>query len=297
MQGDPGGDGQQQQFSDEFKLLDVTSTDGSAAAIQQSFQHDASAQVQDDSQGISPLTRFAYTSANVFFSCSALAIAKQIINPANYLRDEAAVQEATKQLPAWFAQQYQSRRVASDMMRNIIKDTSVLMAASATWYGVQVGLQAVRGKKDAFNACAAGTLSAALLGAAFIEPFKASRAGMWAAVGGLAGYYGFQEQQALRAALLQRQQELEQKHMHKPPEQLHTKLDTKLLKQLLEMDQQQKVGEFKSRMQKEAAASKADAEAGSSDNWQKLMGSAPWLEQQQGMEQQQQQEQQESSRY
>lgn len=33
---------------------------------------------------------------------------------------------------------------------------------------------------------------------------------MWAAVGGLAGYYGFQEQQALRAALLQRQQELEQ---------------------------------------------------------------------------------------
>lgn len=57
--------------------------------------------------------RFAYTSANVFVSCSALAIAKQIINPANYLRDEAAVQEATKQLPAWFAQQYQSRRVAS----------------------------------------------------------------------------------------------------------------------------------------------------------------------------------------
>lgn len=45
MQGDPGGDGQQQQFSDEFKLLDVTSTDGSAAAIQQSFQHDPSAQV------------------------------------------------------------------------------------------------------------------------------------------------------------------------------------------------------------------------------------------------------------
>lgn len=29
--------------------------------------------------------------------------------------------------------------VAQDMMRNIIKDTSVLMAASATWYGVQVG--------------------------------------------------------------------------------------------------------------------------------------------------------------
>jgi hypothetical protein len=45
---------------------------------------------------------------------------------------------------------------------------------------------------------------------AVIEPFKASRAGLWAAVGGLAGYYGFKEQQALRAALLQRQQELEQ---------------------------------------------------------------------------------------
>jgi ATP-dependent phosphoenolpyruvate carboxykinase len=59
------------------------------------------------------MCRFAYTSMNVFVSCSALAIAKQIINPANYLKDEAAVQEATKQLPAWFAQQYQSRRVAS----------------------------------------------------------------------------------------------------------------------------------------------------------------------------------------
>jgi hypothetical protein len=29
-------------------------------------------------------------------------------------------------------------------------------------------------------------------------------------VGGITGYYGFKEQQALRAALLQRQQELEQ---------------------------------------------------------------------------------------
>jgi hypothetical protein len=45
---------------------------------------------------------------------------------------------------------------------------------------------------------------------AVIEPLKAQRAGMWAAVGGIAGYYGFKEQQALRAALLQRQQELEQ---------------------------------------------------------------------------------------
>jgi apolipoprotein N-acyltransferase len=86
-------------------------------------------------------------------------------------------------------------------------------------------------------------------------------------------------------------------HMHKSAEQVHTKLDSKLLQQLLEMEQQQKVNEFKSRMQKETAASKADAEAGSSENWQALMNSAPWLEQQQGLEQQQQQQQQESSRY
>jgi hypothetical protein len=50
----------------------------------------------------------------------------------------------------------------------------------------------------------------ALCNNAVIEPFKAQRAGMWAAVGSIAGYYGFKEQQALRAALLQRQQELEQ---------------------------------------------------------------------------------------
>jgi hypothetical protein len=31
---------------------------------------------------------------------------------------------------------------------------------------LQIGMKAVRGKEDAFNACAAGTLSAALLGAA-----------------------------------------------------------------------------------------------------------------------------------
>ncbi|KAF6266020.1 hypothetical protein COO60DRAFT_1475178 [Scenedesmus sp. NREL 46B-D3] len=247
-------------------------------------------QAQDSSQVPSPLTRFAYTSMNVFVSCSALAIAKQIINPANYLRNEAAAQEATKQLPAWFVQQYQSRRVASDMTRNIIKDTSVLMAASATWYGVQIGMKAVRGTEDAANACAAGTLSAALLGAAFIEPFRASRAGMWAAVGGIAGYYGFKEQQALRAALLQRQQELEQKHLHRSAEQVHTKLDSKLLQQLLELEQQDQVKQFKSRMQKETAASKADAEAGSSENWQTLMSSAPWLEQQQEPQQQQQQQ-------
>jgi chloramphenicol O-acetyltransferase len=79
--------------------------------------------------------------------------------------------------------------------------------------------------------------------------------------------------------------------MHVSAEQVHTKLDSKLLKQLLELEQQDKVKEFKSRMQKETAASKADAEAGSSENWQSLMSSAPWLEQQQ-LEQQQQQQQQ-----
>jgi hypothetical protein len=31
---------------------------------------------------------------------------------------------------------------------------------------LQIGMKAVRGQEDAFNACAAGTLSAALLGAA-----------------------------------------------------------------------------------------------------------------------------------
>jgi hypothetical protein len=53
----------------------------------------------------------------------------------------------------------------------------------------------------------------AALHIAVIEPCKAQRAGMWAAVGGIAGYYGFKEQQALRAALLQRQQELEQSEL------------------------------------------------------------------------------------
>lgn len=45
---------------------------------------------------------------------------------------------------------------------------------------------------------------------AVVEPFKASRVGVWGAVGGLAGYFGFKEQQALKAALLERQQQLEQ---------------------------------------------------------------------------------------
>jgi hypothetical protein len=95
-------------------------------------------------------------------------------------------------------------------------------------------------------------------------------------------------------------------HLHKSAEQVQTKLNSQLLQQLLEMEQAEKVKDFKSRMQKETAASKADAEAGSSENWQAVLNSAPWLVEQQGLEQQQgleglaeqqQQQQQESSRY
>jgi hypothetical protein len=84
-------------------------------------------------------------------------------------------------------------------------------------------------------------------------------------------------------------------HMHVSAEQVHTKLDSKLLKQLLELEQEQKVKEFKSRMLKETAASRADAEAGGSENWQSLMSSAPWLEQPQLDEQQQQQQDQQAA--
>lgn len=52
-----------------------------------------------------------------------------------------------------------------DLTRNILKDTSVLMAATGTWYGVQAGMKALRGTEDAVNVCVAGTISAALLGA------------------------------------------------------------------------------------------------------------------------------------
>jgi hypothetical protein len=41
---------------------------------------------------------------------------------------------------------------------------------------LQIGMKAVRGKEDAFNACAAGTLSAALLGAAC--EYKPQRQGL-----------------------------------------------------------------------------------------------------------------------
>jgi hypothetical protein len=85
--------------------------------------------------------------------------------------------------------------------------------------------------------------------------------------------------------------------MHVSEEQVHTKLDSKLLKQLLELEQQDKVKEFKSRMQKETAASRADAEAGSSENWQSLMNSAPWLEQQQQQQQPVDQQDQSSSQF
>lgn len=85
-------------------------------------------------------------------------------------------------------------------------------------------------------------------------------------------------------------------HLHKSPDEVHTKLNSKLLKQLLEKEQQEKVDQFKARVNKEAAASKADAEAGTSDNWQNLINSAPWLEQQQ-QQQQRLANPQESSEY
>lgn len=52
-----------------------------------------------------------------------------------------------------------------DLTRNILRDTSVLMAATGTWYGVQIGLKAVRGKEDAVNVSLAGAVSAAIMGA------------------------------------------------------------------------------------------------------------------------------------
>lgn len=61
-------------------------------------------------------SRFAYGTFNVFVSCSALATAKQIVNPANYMQTEEAAKEASKQLPEWFAAQYKSRRMASVSM-------------------------------------------------------------------------------------------------------------------------------------------------------------------------------------
>lgn len=50
-------------------------------------------------------------------------------------------------------------------VRNLVRDTSALMASSLTWYGVHAGMRAVRGRDDAINVCAAGALSAALLSA------------------------------------------------------------------------------------------------------------------------------------
>lgn len=44
---------------------------------------------------------------------------------------------------------------------------------------------------------------------AVVEPFKLRRIGAWSAVGGMLGYFGYKEQQVLKAALLERQQTLE----------------------------------------------------------------------------------------
>jgi hypothetical protein len=61
--------------------------------------------------------RFAFTGFNVFISCSALAVAKQMLNPANFTAAAqdaaAAADKAGEQLPAWFRGQYQQRRAAA----------------------------------------------------------------------------------------------------------------------------------------------------------------------------------------
>lgn len=52
-----------------------------------------------------------------------------------------------------------------------------------------------------------------VLSAAVFEPFRLQRVGVWGTVGGLLGFYGYREQQALKQALLERQQELEQSEL------------------------------------------------------------------------------------
>lgn len=45
---------------------------------------------------------------------------------------------------------------------------------------------------------------------AVTEQLRTSRIALWAAIGGTIGYTGYQQQQAVRASLLERQQSLEQ---------------------------------------------------------------------------------------
>jgi hypothetical protein len=50
-------------------------------------------------------------------------------------------------------------------VRNVLKDTGVLLGASAVWYGVAAGLRVVRGQDDAWNTTISGGLSSAIVGA------------------------------------------------------------------------------------------------------------------------------------
>eukprot|EP00878_Enallax_costatus_P003864 GHUV01004081.1.p1 GENE.GHUV01004081.1~~GHUV01004081.1.p1 ORF type:complete len:181 (+),score=81.23 GHUV01004081.1:2106-2648(+) len=152
------------------------------------------------------------------------------------------------------------------------------MLSTGAWYGVQRGMKAVRGKEDAVNVAVAGSVSAALLGAAFIEPFKLPRVGFWGALGGLAGYFGYKEQQALKAALLERQQALEKKHMHKDDEHVQQKLNSKLLKKLLEMEQQEQLNQLKSQVDAANKPAVVAPDGSVQDGWQSLINSPPWLQ-------------------
>jgi hypothetical protein len=55
--------------------------------------------------------RLAFTGVSTVFYCSAIALAKQFVNPSNFTQPEASGQGPSKTLPSWFAKQYEARRL------------------------------------------------------------------------------------------------------------------------------------------------------------------------------------------
>jgi len=254
---------------------------------------------QDEKMPVWPV--YLFNALNMVTGCATLAVAKQLFNPANFMVREKDV----KNLPSWYASNY-TKSISKVAVRRIFYDMGVLMVASGMYQGINVGLRAARGTDDAANLSVAGGVSAAFLGATFFDTTSFRRVGIWGVTGALLGYYGFQERQAIREQLLDRQKELEQRLMHVSADKVHTELDVNLYRRLLKLEEQDKLDHIKDHLQQQGAlsapssavaAAASDGGGSSSSNglygegiggdgtaaadadsaWSGLMQSAPWL--------------------